>query len=99
MDYEPRPIPTDAVQLADELLSLVERLAEHNHDVWACERRNQGWTYGAKRDDVLKRHPCLVSYGALSESEKEIDRATVVGVLKAVTALGYRILTPAPQDV
>ena len=98
MDYEPRPIPTDAVRLPDELLRLLERLAENNHDVWACGRRNQGWRYGIERNDVLRTHPCLVPYDALPPCEKEFDRATVLETLKAITALGYRILTPERQD-
>jgi hypothetical protein len=94
MNYEPRPIRTNAIRLADELLSLVERLAENNHDVWACGRLDQGWRYGVERNDTLKTHPCLVSYEELPEREKEFDRATVIETLKAITALGYRILTP-----
>ncbi len=94
MDYDTQPIRTDAVRLDGELLTLVERLAKHNHDVWACSRRNQGWRYGDERNDALKTHPCLVPYEVLPEHEKDIDRATVSETLKAITALGYRILTP-----
>jgi hypothetical protein len=97
MDYQPRPICTDAIQLADELLAQVERLAENNHDVWACGRRSQGWRYGVQLNEVLKTHPNLVPYEALSEPDKDIDRTTVIEVLKALTALGYRIETPTPQ--
>ncbi len=66
MEYNPRPIRTDAIDLAEELLLLVERLAENNHDVWACGRRDLGWRYGADRNDVLKTHPGLVPYEALT---------------------------------
>ena len=97
MEYEPRPIPTDTIQLAEELLELVELLAQNNHEVWACGRRDLGWRYGVERNDALKTHPCLVPYDALSESEKEFDRTTVLETLKAITALGYRILTPDRQ--
>jgi len=94
MDYEPRPIRTDTIRLADEIGLLVERLAEHIHDVWACGRHDQGWRYGVERNDTLKTHPCLISYAALSDNEKDFDRATVVETLKAITAFGYRIVSP-----
>jgi RyR domain len=91
MSYQPRPIDTTAVALPPELLSLTERLAENAHDLWAAERIAQGWSYGPRRDDARKQHPCLIPYGELPESEKEFDRQTALGSLKAVYALGYRI--------
>ena len=99
MKYEPRPIPTDAIRLAAEILALIERLAENNHDVWACGRRNQGWRYGPEQNDALKTHPSLVPYAALSEADKDIDRTTVIETLKAITVLGCRILGARLDDV
>lgn len=90
-NYFPRPIDTDAVALPDELIALTERLAEHTHDVWATQRLSQGWTYGSARDDANKKHPCLVAYSDLPDAEKEYDRRTALGTLKAVLALGYTI--------
>lgn len=87
--YQPRPIDTTTIELPPDLLALVERLAEHNHDVWAESRIRDGWTHGEARDDVRKTHPDLVPYCELSESEKDYDRATSIGVLKAVMSLGY----------
>jgi ryanodine receptor 2 len=91
MNYDPRPIDTGRVQLPPEVLELTERLAENAHDVWARERLAQGWTHGPKRDDAQKKHPCLVPYADLPESEKVHDRNTAMQTLKAVIALGYRI--------
>lgn len=92
--YTPSPIPTEHVRLPSGLDSLVEQLAEHVHDVWSAERLAEGWTYGPQRDDVAKAHPGLVPYSELSESEKEYDRRTAMGTLKAVLALGYRLVPP-----
>ena len=94
MTFKPRPIDTDGVDLPEELVRLTERLAEHNHDIWAKQRIADGWTHGPRRDDVKKEHPGLVPYSELSESEKVYDRATALGVLKAILALGYRIERP-----
>ncbi|MBI5387148.1 MAG: Ryanodine receptor Ryr [Verrucomicrobia bacterium] len=95
MSYQPRPIATGHVELPAELSPLTERLAENAHDLWAAQRLAQGWTYGPQRDDQAKHHPCLVPYADLPESEKEYDRLTALGTLKAILALGYRIVPPA----
>ena len=51
----------------------------------------EGWECGSARDDATKRHPCLVPYGELPESEKEYDRSAALETLKAIAAIGYRI--------
>ncbi len=89
--YTPKPIRTDDVTLSDDLLKLIEKLAENTHDVWAEGRIKEGWTYGEKRDDTLKHHPCLVKYSELSESEKEFDRNTAMETLKLIIKLGYNV--------
>ena len=90
--YTPRPIPTEGVTLPPELSALVERLAENNHNHWARQRIDAGWSYGAQRDDALKTHPDLLPYEEISESEKEYDRTSVVETLKVILTLGYRIV-------
>ncbi len=89
--YIPRPLDTNDIVLPEEITALVELLAKNNHDIWAEERINQGWSYGKKRDDVKKETPCLVPYEELPEAEKDYDRNTAVGVLKHILKLGYRI--------
>jgi len=89
--YEPSPIDTSGVTLTDEIVDLTERLAENTHDLWARQRMAEGWRYGPKRDDTTKKHPDLVPYGDLPDSEKEYDRKTAMETLKAIIALGYRI--------
>jgi hypothetical protein len=94
MTYTPRPLDTSAVELTPDVLALTERLAEHTHDVWALGRLAQGWRRGPARDDAAKTHPCLVPYADLPEAEKEFDRQTALGTLKAVLALGYTVTAP-----
>ena len=91
MSYVPKPIDTSAVELPEGLLGLTERLAENAHDHWADQRMAEGWAYGPQRDDAAKRHPDLVPYEQLPESEKEYDRRMAMEALKAIIALGYRI--------
>lgn len=95
-EYTPRPIPTDHVELGDDLAGLVELLAENAHDLWASERLRDGWTFGPHRDDVQRRHPCLVPYSQLPERERDYDRTLVVGAVRAILALGFTISRARP---
>ena len=94
MSYQPKPIDTSGVELPAKLVDLTERLAQNAHELWARQRLVDGWSYGPHRDDKLKKHPCLVPYDELSESEKAFDRQTATGTLKAILVLGYKIEEP-----
>ena len=89
--YIPQPIDTSDVKLPVELEQLVEEMSRNVHDVWADTRIGQGWTYGKRRDDEKKTHPCLVPYEELPEEEKEYDRNTSIGTLKLILKLGFKI--------
>ncbi len=91
-NYQPKPIDTSKVKLPVEIDSLTEQLAESTHDIWALTRINDGWVYGPSRNDPKKEHPCLIPYSELPDSEKEYDRNTAMETLKAIYALGYRIV-------
>ena len=90
-DYTPNPIDTSNVQLPDALNILVEKMAENVHEEWAKTRIEQGWTYGPQRDDVNKKHPCLIPYDQLPDSEKEYDRNTAISTLKLIISMGFNI--------
>lgn len=89
--YVPQPLDTSDVILPEELQPLVEQMAKNVHEVWAENRMKQGWTYGEERDDVLKKHPCLVPYETLPEEEKAYDRNTALGTLKLIVKMGFSI--------
>jgi hypothetical protein len=91
MPYTPKPIDTSAIKLTQDILDLTERLAENTHEVWARQRFADGWTPGPVRNDQEKKHPGLVPYADLPESEKEYDRNTAMETIKAILALGYKI--------
>lgn len=90
--YTPQPVDTSDVILPEEMNSLIEKMAENVHDIWAQSRMKQGWTYGAERNDALKQHPCLVAYNDLPETEKAYDRDTAVETLKLISKLGFKIV-------
>ena len=91
LDYTPEPMDLSSVDLPESLIQLSERSAENVHEVWAKARMDEGWTYGGKRDDIHKKHPCLVPYDELPEEEKEYDRNTAMNTIKMVKKLGFRI--------
>ena len=90
--YKPQPIDTSDIKLPESLNLLLEAMAKNVHEIWAQERVNQGWTYGEKRDDTLKHHPCLIAYENLPEEEKVYDRNTSVETLKLILKLGFNII-------
>lgn len=89
--YDPNPIDTSDVQLDEEVAKLAARLAVNAHEIWARQRIEEGWSYGPRRDDDAKEHPCLVPYDDLPESEKEYDRVMVTEAIKGAIALGFTI--------
>lgn len=90
--YIPKPIDTTDVSLPEELKLLAEQIAENVHEVWSEGRIKDGWTYGPVRDDATKKHPCLLPYCKLSESEKEYDRRTSQETIKLILKFGFKIM-------
>ena len=91
-EYVPHPVNVDKIPLDGNLEELQEAIAENAHDVWAEARIKEGWTYGEKRDDTNKKHPDLVPYTALPDSEKEYDRIMAFNTIKLVKKLGFDIV-------
>jgi ryanodine receptor 2 len=89
--YTPKPINTDDVTVSDGIKQLSELLAKNTHEIWASTRISEGWSYGEKRDDEKKLHPCLIPYDELPENEKDYDRHTSLETLRLIMKLGYRI--------
>lgn len=90
--YNPQPINVEDIDLDANLEDLTEAIAENAHDIWARARMDEGWTYGPIRDDANKRHPDLVPYAQLPDSEKEYDRVMAMNTLRLVRRLGFDIL-------
>lgn len=94
MDYKPKPVDTENVELPPEVVALVELLAKNTHDNWSRGRLAEGWRYGPARDDERREHPGLVPYEELPEAERNYDRTTALETVKTLLALGYRIEAP-----
>lgn len=91
MDYIPKPLDTSNIVLPDGLNELTESISKNVHEVWAAGRIAEGWKYGPVRDEIKKKHPCLIPYEELSEEEKDYDRATALSTIKYIIAKGYSI--------
>lgn len=89
--YNPQPINVEDIDLDADLEDLTEAIAENAHDIWARARMDEGWSYGAVRDDALKTHPDLVPYAQLPDSEKHYDRIMAMNTLRLVRRLGFDI--------
>lgn len=89
--YIPKPSDLSDIEIPPELTNLSETIAKNVHEVWAHNRMAEGWTYGEKRDDLLKNTPCLVPYEELPEIEKDYDRNTAINTLKLIMKLGFEI--------
>ena len=94
VNYDPRPLDISSIKIEPLLNALVEALAENVHDTWARGRMDQGWTYGPARDDAAKKHPCLVPYADLPESEKAYDRNTAMSTIRFILSKGFEIKKP-----
>lgn len=90
--YEPSPIGLDDVELSEALSELQEAIAENAHEIWAKNRRDQGWSYGPERNDQKKETPDMIPYCNLPESEKLYDREMAMQTLKLVKKLGFDIV-------
>ena len=77
--YAPSPIDLSGIELPESLLDLTEAIAENTHEVWSRNRLAEGWTYGPVRDDANLRHPGLLPYSELSESENVSVTDSVFG--------------------
>ena len=90
--YTPNPLNLGGVQFPRELLPLVDNMAENVHEEWAQEKISEGWTWGEEEDDKEKKHPSLVPYKELPESEKEDMRDSAITTILTILACGFKIV-------
>ncbi len=94
LKYTPEPADVRDITLPVDLFGICELLARNAHEVWAFERMQDGWTYGYPQDGRKKKHPNLIPYDSLPESERRYDREMVNRTLKLILKMGYEIRKP-----
>ncbi|XP_035793575.1 ryanodine receptor-like isoform X15 [Anopheles albimanus] len=94
--FVPKPVDTSTVTLPSSVETIRDKLAENIHEMWALNKIEAGWTWGERRDDVYRIHPCLTSFEKLPAAEKRYDSQLAVQTLKTILALGYYISVDKP---
>uniref|UniRef100_A0A182TIU4 Ryanodine receptor 3, brain n=1 Tax=Anopheles melas TaxID=34690 RepID=A0A182TIU4_9DIPT len=94
--FVPKPVDTSIVTLPSSVETIKDKLAENIHEMWALNKIEAGWTWGERRDDVYRIHPCLTSFEKLPAAEKRYDCQLAVQTLKTILALGYYISMDKP---
>lgn len=59
--------------------------------VWAKSKIDEGWKYGAKKDEKNKIHPDLIPFFELNEDGRKYNKDSVSDTLKVILALGWRM--------
>ena len=90
--YKPHPINLSKVTLDKDIIELREVFAENVHEVWAKARLDDGWKYGAARDDSNKIDPYLLPYDLLPDREKDYCRLIAMDSIKCLKKLGWRLV-------
>jgi hypothetical protein len=70
----------------------IEQIARLEHDGWCGDLRKDGWTYDpGPRDPDRKRHPSLMDWDDLPETEREKNRTPVHMLPGVLARAGFRI--------
>lgn len=92
--YEPHPINLEDIEIGEDLLDLIEPIAENLHDVWAEDKLMQGIRY-APLDNNGHEKPghnhYLVPFSQMTEEEKQPDIKSARQTLKLLKRLGFSI--------
>ena len=97
MSYVPAPISFED-PLPEEIRSCMDWIGEQIHEQWAANRMREGWEYGPQYDGENKKHPCLIPYDCLPDSEKEYDRSTARQTIQLLLHAGFQIIPPSGES-
>ena len=69
----------------------IEIMAEMEHLRWNKQKFLAGWSYGKKKDEVKKTHPCLIEWKYLPKEEKDKDREAVREIPQLLKSAKFEI--------
>uniref|UniRef100_A0A914XP97 Ryanodine receptor n=1 Tax=Plectus sambesii TaxID=2011161 RepID=A0A914XP97_9BILA len=94
--FVPAAVDISQVTLPHFAHEFHQKLAENLHELWAMRKIELGWTYGEKRSEAGKHHPCLTSFERLPTTEKNYNINLALDTLKTIDALGYNMVIDKP---
>jgi len=75
----------------------IERMAQMEHERWCQNKSQAGWRFGPRKDERKRRHPDLVPWDHLPETEREKNRAFVRRIPALLFETGFQILHQEDQ--
>ena len=80
----------ESIQQFDQ--ETIEQYAIEEHDDWMSGKIKDGWSYAPTRDDIQKKHNCLVPWSQLSDMYKEYDRDVAKNVIKLAAMVNMKVI-------
>ncbi|VDP36447.1 unnamed protein product [Soboliphyme baturini] len=97
--WVPNPVDVSKINLNPEMQLMVDRFAQHFHDLWASSKFSKNWKYGETYSRVTLTHPRLRVFNSLKEFEKKFYRDRCAECIKTLLAWGYHFeLTNAEEQ-
>ena len=96
VDRDSASKPLASKEIDSLLEKNLELLAEAEHNGWMKQKLLNGWQYGEERDDQLRRHPAMVPYEKLDETDKNRDRNNVRSYPAIARQAGFAIVYDEP---
>lgn len=79
----PEEIKASVIRGVEFTLDNPSTTPELQHGAWVKTKVDQGYVYGAEKDDVKKTHPCIAPYDDLPDFQKFKDKLFIT-VVKSV---------------
>lgn len=96
--YVPQPVDIGNTSLTGELVNLINRFAEHYHDLWSQRKLESGWTFAEQWSLERKMHPRLKPYYMLNDYEKERYKEPICNIIRTLLALGWTLEQTDPNQ-
>ena len=75
----------------------LDAMAKIEHESWMQHLQDNGWRYGAERDDLERIHPSLRPWDQLTAADQEKTREGVANALRILNRLGYHSTVTRPR--
>ena len=74
---------SSAINGVEKIATGETKRPEQSHESWYAHKAANGWQYGEVKDELAKRHPCMVPYDQLPKEQQAKDYL-FFGVAKAL---------------